>query len=239
MLRPPGDHRGLATVVTIVLAVAGLLCVGAVVIDQQRGPSVPLSAPASPTLRTPGGHSPDPAPAQQPAVGPVLTASAPRSLSIPAIGVRSQVQRLGLAADGTMEVPPPGPLYDEAGWYRHSPTPGALGPAVIVGHVDSAANGPSVFWRLGSLRPRDKVLVTRDDGTVAVFAVDDVRRFRKSRFPTDLVYGDTDHAALRLITCGGPIEADSGHYRDNIVVLASMIRADQGSAPPPAVLREG
>jgi hypothetical protein len=58
---------------------------------------------------------------------------------------------------------------------------------------------------------------------VAVFAVDDVRHFRKSRFPTKLVYGDTDHAALRLITCGGPFDPQ-GHYRDNIVVLASLVR---------------
>jgi hypothetical protein len=93
---------------------------------------------------------------------------------------------------------------------------------VIVGHVDSAANGPSVFWRLGSLRPRDIVRVTRADGTVAVFAVDDVRRFRKTRFPSQLVYGNTNHAALRLITCGGPLEG--GHYRDNIVVRASLVR---------------
>jgi hypothetical protein len=94
---------------------------------------------------------------------------------------------------------------------------------VIVGHVDSAANGPSVFWRLGSLRPRDIVRVTRADGTVAVFLVDDVRRFRKTRFPSQLVYGNTNHAALRLITCGGPLEG--GHYRDNIVVRASLVRA--------------
>jgi len=156
-------------------------------------------------------------------VGPVLATSAPRTIEIPAIEVRSDVQRLGITPDGTMEVPEPGPRYDDVGWYRHSPTPGSLGPAVLVGHVDSAANGPSVFYRLGSLRRNDKVRVTRADGTVAVFAVDSVRRFRKSQFPTRLVYGNTDHAALRLITCGGPIEADSGHYRDNIVVLASLI----------------
>jgi hypothetical protein len=98
-----------------------------------------------------------------------------------------------------------------------------LGPAVIVGHVDSAANGPSVFWRLGSLHPRDLVRIRRSDGSVAVFAVDDVHRFRKTQFPTHLVYGNTNNAALRLITCGGPIEG--GHYRDNIVVRASLVRA--------------
>lgn len=157
-------------------------------------------------------------------VGPVLARSVPVALSIPAIGVRSSLQRLGQTADGELAVPAPGPRYDWPGWYRYSPTPGSLGPAVIVGHVDSAANGPSVFWRLGSLRRRDTVRVTRADGSVAIFAVDDVRRFRKTHFPSQLVYGNTNHAALRLITCGGPIEG--GHYRDNIVVRASLVRAE-------------
>ena len=40
--------------------------------------------------------------------------------------------RLGLQADGSMQVPPaPFP----AGWYTGSPTPGELGPAVLAGHV--------------------------------------------------------------------------------------------------------
>jgi hypothetical protein len=98
-----------------------------------------------------------------------------------------------------------------------------LGPSVIVGHVDSAGNGPSVFWRLGGLQPRELVRIRRPDGSVAVFAVDDVHRFRKTQFPSHLVYVNTNHAALRLITCGGPIEG--GHYRDNIVVRASLVRA--------------
>jgi hypothetical protein len=146
----------------------------------------------------------------------------PVALTIGAIGVKTRLQRVGLAPDGSLEVPAPGPAYDVPGWYRYSPTPGSLGPSVIVGHVDSAADGPSVFWRLGSLRAHEIVQVTRADGSVAVFAIDDVRRFRKTSFPTKLVYGDTDHAALRLITCGGPLE--SGHYRDNVVVRASLVR---------------
>lgn len=101
---------------------------------------------------------------------------------------------------------------------------------MIVGHVDSKRGGPSVFYRLGELRPRDQVRVVRDDGSVAVFAVEDVRRFSKSDFPTQLVYGNTDHAALRLITCGGPFDRGTGHYRDNVVVTASLL--DLAAAPP-------
>ena len=160
-------------------------------------------------------------------MGPVLPASTPLALTIPAIGVQTPLVRLGQTAVGALEVPAPGPNYDKAGWYRYSPTPGSLGPAVIAGHLDSA-QGPSVFFRLGSLRPQDSVLISRADGSVAIFSVDDVRSYPKNGFPTQLVYGDTDRAALRLITCGGPIEEASGHHRDNIVVLASLVGSNAG-----------
>ena len=123
-----------------------------------------------------------------------------------------------------MQVPGPGPHYGEAGWYRFSPTPGEIGPAVIVGHVDSAADGPSVFFRLGSLHHGDLIQVARADGTTAVFAVDSVHLYPKTEFPTQLVYGDTTNSALRVITCGGPFDHATGHYRDNVVVFATLAR---------------
>lgn len=144
-------------------------------------------------------------------------------LTIPALGVSSRVLHVGTALDGTVAVPPPGPTYDQAAWYRYSPAPGSIGPAVLIGHVDSAAGGPSVFFHLGALTRSDRIDVTRADGSVARFAVQDVQRYRKSRFPTATVYGDTPNAALRLITCGGPFDRSAGHYLDNIVVSASLV----------------
>jgi Sortase domain len=225
-LWPGGGHRVLAAAAGV-LALSGATCIGVAFRHEDKPPQPALSRGESPRPATPQAASAPPrgavAKPATPVVGPVLRASVPVALSIPAIGVRSVVQRLGQAADGSVAVPAPGPRYDQVGWYRYSPTPGSLGPSVIVGHVDSAANGPSVFWRLGSLHRRDIVRIRRADGSVAVFAVDDVHRFRKTRFPTKLVYGNTDNAALRLITCGGPIEG--GHYRDNVVVRASLVRA--------------
>lgn len=152
-----------------------------------------------------------------------MAASSPIRVSIPSIAVSSALVRLGLTTTGALEVPAPGPHYDQAGWFTGSPTPGSLGPAVIVGHVDSATNGPSVFFRLGALRPRDLVLVTRRDGLVARFSVDSVRSYPKTAFPTQLVYGDTAFAALRLITCGGDFDRSTGSYRSDIVVLAHLV----------------
>jgi len=94
---------------------------------------------------------------------------------------------------------------------------------VLLGHVDSAKGGPSVFFRLGGLRTGDRVMVTRADRSTVVFVVDSVARYPKSEFPTALVYGNTTSPALRLITCGGTFDRRTGHYKDNIVVLASLV----------------
>lgn len=230
-----GNHRGLiATVVAGVLALSGVAVIGYAATHQEHAPEPPLSAAVSPTPTpaqepTTAGVPPAPKPAPRATavsrvVGPVMPASNPVSLAIPAISVQSSLISLGQTAQGSLEVPAPGPDYNKAGWYRLSPTPGSLGPAVIAGHVDSKADGPSVFYKLGDLRPRDKVLITRADGEVATFVVDEVKRFLKSQFPSKLVYGNTNHAALRLITCGGPFDRDTGSYRDNVVVMASLVR---------------
>ncbi len=148
-----------------------------------------------------------------------LNPASPDRLQIPALGVSTTVVGLGLNADGSLQVPG---NFSQAGWYRASPTPGALGPAVVVGHVDSAASGPAVFYRLAELRPGAGITIQRADGSTAVFTVTGVREYPKDHFPTGLVYANTSDAALRLITCGGGFDAVSGHYRDNIVVFATL-----------------
>ncbi|MBK5305928.1 MAG: class F sortase [Frankiaceae bacterium] len=191
---------------------------------QQRQVQPASAAPAASSSSPPSVQASAPAPSSTATViATPLAASAPTRLVIPSIKVSTPLLILGQAADGSVAVPPPGPHYDQAGWYRYSPTPGSIGPAVLVGHIDSKQGGPSVFFRLGELRPRDTIRIARADGSIAVFAVDDVRRFRKADFPTALVYGNTAHAALRLITCGGPFDKGSGHYLDNVVVTASLV----------------
>lgn len=151
--------------------------------------------------------------------GPVLGESEPTRISIRRIGVASSVTRLGLDDAGAMEVPA-NPAV--AGWYTGGPSPGALGPAVIAGHV--TWNGsPSVFYRLRQLRSGDSIAVQRADGTVATFAVGRVARFPKAEFPTDAVFGPADRAELRLVTCGGLYDEASHRYLDNVVVFARLV----------------
>jgi hypothetical protein len=162
--------------------------------------------------------------------GPLLAKSLPVSISIPAIGVTSRLMEVGLNTDGTIQVPPLNdpPLTDEAAWYKYSPSPGQPGPSIIEGHVDSASGGPSVFFRLGTLKPGDLVNVTLADRQVAVFKISAVRSYLKSQFPTSTVYGFTDYASLRLITCGGSFDEQSGHYTSNVVAFASLMSPHPG-----------
>lgn len=152
------------------------------------------------------------------------TPGPPMSLRIPAIGVEAPLTQLGLTADRAMEVPR-GDVYDLPGWYRHGPRPGEVGPAVIGGHVDSR-RGPSVFYRLGELRPGDEVEVGYADGTTARFEVDRVESHPKRRFPFDDVFGDTETAEVRLITCGGAFDRGARSYDDNLVAFATLTGAD-------------
>jgi hypothetical protein len=153
--------------------------------------------------------------------GPWLQRSTPTSIAIPAIGVNSGLLRLGISTDGAMQVPSLPAQADDAAWYEYSATPGQVGVSVIEGHVDSY-DGPAVFFRLGALRPGDRINVRLADGITAVFRVSGVREYPKSRFPASAVYGSGNYAGLRLITCGGAFDYATGHYLSSIVVFASL-----------------
>lgn len=169
-----------------------------------------------------GTHESRPSPSRPTTNGPVMSRSRPVRIDISAIGVSSDLLRLVLNPDGTLEAPGE-PL--QAGWYVHSPTPGQVGPAVIAGHVDSWETGPAVFYRLGQLIPGQRVVVTRADSSRATFTIDGVREYPKAHFPTSTVYGDTSRAELRLITCGDWNEAKQ-QYDANVVVFAHLVRPD-------------
>ena len=96
-----------------------------------------------------------------------------------------------------------------------------VGPAVIVGHVDSY-QGPGALFRLGALRPGDQIYVTRADHTVAIFRVDAVDEYSKTSFPTQQVYGAVSYAGLRVITCGGQFDEQTHHYLSNTVIYAVL-----------------
>ncbi|WP_436764026.1 class F sortase [Streptosporangium sp. V21-05] len=205
------------------------------------GPQAAATRAASTGPAAPGGGSdtasPSPAPGTSGATtpGPVWSAvpgqvavpptpspgarhAEPALLTIPALGVRSDLERLLIGPGG--ELTPPR-AFDRAGWYASGVRPGDTGPAVIAGHVDSES-GPAVFAGLRRLRGGDEIHIDRADGTRVRFEVDTVRTAAKADFPTGDVYGATPDAQLRLITCGGRFDGERGHYTDNVIVFASL-----------------
>lgn len=147
--------------------------------------------------------------------------STPTRVRIPRINVDAEIMKLGIDDDGRIEVPPL-ERAQLAGWYRHGPSPGEVGNAVVVGHVDSYAIGPAVFFELGALKPGDTIEVVRKHGDLATFTVDGVSSYPKEEFPTSLVYGPSDRASLRLVTCGGTFDNAQREYRDNVIVFATL-----------------
>jgi hypothetical protein len=223
--RPDSGRRaGPWWATAIVLLILALGCFATVLRDSTREASDRAALPSAQ------------APARRPALDTTpgaqragLARSVPVVLSIPAIGLDLPLTQLGLNADRTVQVPSD---PRQPGWYRLGPTPGELGSAVILGHVDSY-RGPAVFYRLHSLRPGDQVAVTRADGTVARFAVQAVATYPKTHFPARQVYGSHGYSALQLVTCGGKFDSKAHSYRSNVVVYTSLVRPAPAEAPSP------
>lgn len=148
-----------------------------------------------------------------------LSRSSPQTLRIPAIDLAVSFEGpLGIKPDQTVEVPK---SFTEVGWYTFGPTPGEIGPAVVLGHVDSY-QGPAVFYRLKQLKPGDAIYIDRTDGETVTFIVDHLERPDQNNFPTAAVYGDVDHPALRLITCTGVYNHSILRYSHNLIVFADL-----------------
>lgn len=190
--------------------------------------SHPLAAPlqaASPTTAPPAP------PATAPAV-PLVAYSTPVSLRVPAIALSVSLSTLGLNPDGSVQVPD---NDTEPGWFKLGPSPGQIGSAVILGHVDTY-QGPGIFFQLRTLLDGDQVQVTLADGAVTTFAVSNVVQYTKTAFPADLVYQSQGRSELQLVTCGGAFDEATGHYLSNVVVYTTFVSATAPTTPPAPTL---
>jgi Sortase domain len=206
------------------LAAAALLVVGAGSLTLGlRGSDHPLPAP-----------SPSPAALKAAIVTPPMVAaletsrSVPVTLRIPAIGLAVFLgSTLGLNPDGSVQVPTG---TAQPGWFGLGPTPGQLGSAVILGHVDSY-QGPGVFFLLRTLAAGDQVDVGLADGTTAQFTVNSIVQYSKQQFPAPQVYSSHGSSALQLVTCGGVFDSQTGSYLSNVVVYTSLTAVIPAPAP--------
>ncbi|MEI4272291.1 class F sortase [Klenkia sp. LSe6-5] len=201
---------------------AALAVVAALALGGCAAATEPAAAPPTSTSTS---VPPPPAPAtsapEVPGAPPTsfldpVTVPPPTAVSIPVLGVEQDLIGLGVAADGTAEVPTD---FDDVGWFTPGGRPGARGPTVLMGHVDSTA-GPAVFYDLRDLAPGDTVQLTVADGSAATYTVTGTEQVAKDTFPTAAVFGATADDVLRLITCTGAFDAGARSYTDNLVVTA-------------------
>ena len=181
--------------------------------SQSSTPSAGSSTPSSPPTSPPSvsGSTNDP-------VGAPL--SPPSRISIPSLNEGSSLLTLGATTNREIVVPDD-QHADQAGWFDGSPTPGAVGPATIVGHVTSSRGG-AVFYRLAQIKTGATVQVTLKSGKTLTYDVYRVASFPKDAFPTQAVYGNSSDPELRIITCGGTFDSATGHFRNNTVVYARL-----------------
>ncbi|WP_405820194.1 class F sortase [Streptomyces sp. NBC_00838] len=164
---------------------------------------------------------------ERPVARDPLEPADPRRVDVPSVGIGAPIVSRGLDVTGAVEPPP----YEESGtvgWYEGGARPGATGTALLVGHVDTRTE-PAVFYDLSAARPGEKVRVTRSDGSVAEFTIDDVRVYSREKFDARKVYGphEPDRAELRLITCGGTFDRERRTYTANVVVSAYLTDVEE------------
>jgi hypothetical protein len=186
--------------------------------------------PLAPPVAAPAPVSTTPVPTV--AAVAVVAYSVPVSLKVPAISLSVSLSTLGLNPDGTVQVPD---NDTEPGWFRLGPSPGQIGSAVILGHVDTT-KGPGIFFQLRSLQAGDQVQVGLTDGAVATFAVTSVMQYTKTQFPARQVYASQGTSELQLVTCGGAFDSQTGHYLSNIVVYTSFVSATSPTTPTPTTV---
>ena len=144
----------------------------------------------------------------------------PVIVTIPSLGVTAPVGAASVEPlSGQLALPP-----DAASvvWYRHGPSPGQEGSAVLAGHVDW--NGRrGAFFALDTLPPGAEISIGYDDDTTRRFVVQVRRSYPKPELPVQELFAPTGEPKLTLVTCGGSFDRVTRHYRDNVVVVATPV----------------
>jgi sortase (surface protein transpeptidase) len=177
-----------------------------------------LTAGPAPSTPAPAGPGELPAVTARPAAPAAAEQrAAPARLEVPALGVDTVVDPVGVEPDGQMTLPAD---VDRVGWYRFGPAPGTSGSAVIAGHVDDREQGLGAMAPLREVEVGAEVVVTDSLGTAQLWQVVSRELIQKQVLPLDRLFARDGPPRLTLITCGGPFLPEYGSYRDNVVVVA-------------------
>lgn len=166
-----------------------------------------------------------------------LAALAPARLVIPKLGLNAPILALDPDPSGAMQAPriggPSNPIWSEVYWWDVGARPGAIGNAVIAGHVNRPDASPSTFTHLNRLVPGDTVQVVTAGGLALSF------RVTAKDTPSVYVHGGNDPTIerifgpaltpnLNLMTCWGAW--DGAEFNQRLVIYSTLI----GPSPFPS-----
>jgi len=204
--------RGSAALVGTALAVCLVACSPGPAGEVEPVSTSPATAPSpAPTavIEVPVQSSALPSPAA--AVGPVR-------LRIDSLGVDMPVTDVGVGPTGQMELPEDPAV---AGWYRFGPDAvSTAGNVMLAAHVDSPRYPIGPLARLREVSVGTPLTIAAADGSVRTYVVESLTYYEKSALPTAELFARDGAPALVIITCGGPFDSTTGHYRDNVVAIA-------------------
>lgn len=147
------------------------------------------------------------------------TPMAPTQLSIPSIGVKANVEKVGKKSDGSMATPA---KFDDVAWYGLGSKPGEPGNAVIAGHVNNALTTSGVFEHLGSVKLGDSVSVSDAGDHILTYQVTDIEEYAENSAPIAAIFATTGPSRLVLITCDGEWLSKDKTFSKRLVVFASL-----------------
>lgn len=176
-------------------------------------------APVPPPTPTAGQTAATDVPVVASTPEPVRASVPPVRVRIDAAGVDMEVVPVAVESGGFMELPPDPAI---AGWYRFGPDPWSPdGNTVIAAHIDAPDYPIGPFANLRDLPTDAEITVTAADGSSAAYGVATVTYYPKQELPTEALFAREGTRALVLITCGGNFDETTGHYDDNVVVVAA------------------
>ena len=146
--------------------------------------------------------------------------SNPVRIQIPAIGVDTAVQHVGVNDKGNMANPS---NFKDVGWYKYGPQPGASGSAVIAGHLDNGLGLPAVFKQLDRLKAGDEITVEAEDGSLRRFKVTGSQTYPYDDVPTEVIFNPSGSVRLNLITCAGNWITKEKTYDARLIVFAEPV----------------
>lgn len=144
----------------------------------------------------------------------------PDMIEIPKLQQKAPIVRVSTLPDGALDVPLNPKIV---GWWSGGAKPGArVGTAILAGHINYAGVA-GALGQINTLDPGDRVFI---DGISAgkksrvAFKITGVRTYNKNALPYKEIFDQKSVGRVAIVTCGGPFDARTGNYLDNIVAFA-------------------